>query len=46
MGPAIGDGMFRLVYRKIGRQIVEVSFSSLSNLMPPRSMCYDKWIGY
>lgn len=23
MGPAIGDGMFRLVYRKIGRQIVE-----------------------
>lgn len=46
LGPAIGDGMFRLVYRKIGRQIVEVSFSSLSNLMPPRSMCYDKWIGY
>ncbi|KAF4309477.1 Mitochondrial import protein Pam17 [Botryosphaeria dothidea] len=23
LGPAIGDGMFRLVYRKIGRQIVE-----------------------
>lgn len=46
LGPAIGDGMFRLVYRKIGRQIVEVSFSSLSNLTPPRSMCYDKWVGY
>lgn len=27
LGPAIGDGLFRIAYRRIGKQIVEVSLS-------------------
>lgn len=36
LGPAIGDGVFRIVYRRIGRQIVEVSLIPVTSNMVDR----------